>query len=102
MDRRLQAAEEAASPADFMKELAGFGWLFTAEKFDEAWSIRTLLKVLQLTKKIDDGMDVIKHLADLSPKYPKECMACLALMVEGDREGWVIVGVEAETRRAIS
>jgi hypothetical protein len=28
-------------------------------------------------------------------------MACLALMVEGDREGWVIVGVEAETRRSI-
>lgn len=101
MDSRLKAAEEAASPTDFMKELAGFGWLFTSEKFDEAWSIQTLLRVLQLTKKIDDGMDVIKRLADLSPKHPKECMACFALMVEGDREGWVIVGVEADTHRAV-
>ena len=101
MDRRLRMAEQSDSPAGFVRELANFGWWFTSDKFGEAWSIQSLLKVLRLTKKIDGEMDVVKLLADLCAKYPNECIACLALMVEGDREGWVIVGVEAEVRRTI-
>jgi hypothetical protein len=64
-------------------------------------AIQSLLKVLRLKKKMDGEMDVVKLLAEQCPKYPNECIACLALMVEGDREGWVIVGVEADVRRTI-
>jgi hypothetical protein len=101
MDRRLKAAEVSASPADFTKELASFGWWFTSNKLGEEWSIRTLLRILRLTKKINDEMDVVKLLATFSHKHPNECIACLTLMVEGDRDQWIVVGAEAEARRTI-
>jgi hypothetical protein len=101
MERRLTAAEQSASPADFTRELANFGWWFTSDKFGDAWSIGMLLRVLRLTKKIEGGMDVVKLLAELCPEYPTECVACLGLMVEGDRDNWVLVGVEEDARRTI-
>jgi hypothetical protein len=101
IERRLTAAEQSTGTTAFTKELAGFGWWFTSDKFGEAWSIQILQRVLRLTKKIDDEMDVAKLLAELSPQYPLECVACLALMVEGDRDRWILVGVEMEAQRTI-
>lgn len=101
MERRLHAIEQSVSPAPFAKELAGFGWWFTADKFGDAWSLGMLLKVLRLTKEIEGGMDVVKLLAELAAQYPLECVACLGLMVQGDRDNWVLVGVEVEARRTI-
>ena len=101
IERRLRVAEQSASAAPFAKELAAFGWWFTSAKFGDAWSLGMLLKVLRLTKTIDGGMDVAKLLAELSSHHPVECVACLDLMVQGDRDNWVLVGVEAEARQTI-
>ena len=101
MERRLHVVEQSVSPAPFAKELAGFGWWFTADKFGDAWSLGILLKVLRLTKEIDGGMDVVKLLAELATQYPLECVACLDLMIQGDRDNWVLVGVEIEARKTI-
>ena len=56
--------------APFAKELAGFSWWFTADKFGDAWSLGMLLKVLRLTKEIEGGMAVVKLLAELAVQYP--------------------------------
>jgi len=101
MERRLRTAEQSASVTPFQKELAGFGWWFTADKFGDEWSLRTLLRVLRLTKQIEGGMDVVKLLAHLSSRYPLESVVSLDLMVQGDRENWVLVGVEAEAQQTI-
>jgi hypothetical protein len=101
MERRLNVAEQSASITPYIKELAGFGWWFTSEKFDDEWSLKMLLKVLRLTKKVEGGMDLVKVLAGLSPQFPFECVACLDLMIQGDRDEWVLIGVEAEAREAI-
>jgi hypothetical protein len=101
MERRLNLAEQSVLIAPYVKELAGFGWWFTSEKFGDEWSLKMLLKVLRLTKKIEGGMDVVKVLAELSSRFPLECVACLDLMVQGDRDNWVLVGVEAEARQTI-
>lgn len=101
MERRLHVVEQSGSPAPFAKELVGFGWWFTADKFGDAWSLGMLLKVLRLTKEIEGGMDVVKLLAELAAQYPLECVACLDLMIQGDRDNWVLVGVEVEARKTI-
>jgi hypothetical protein len=101
MERRFNEAERSSSIAPFGKELAGFGWWFTSEKFGEEWTIKMLLKVLHLTKKIEGGMDAVKVLAELSSRYPLDCVSCLDLMVQGDRDNWVLIGVEAEVRQTI-
>jgi hypothetical protein len=96
VERRLEAARQAASPADFVHELANFGWWFASEKFDERWSLQTLLAVLQLTRKAEGEMDVVKLLAARCTRYPVECVTCLRLMIEGDRERWLLLGVESD------
>ena len=101
MERRLNIAEQSASIEPYVKELAGFGWWFTSEKFADDWSLQMLLRVLRLTGKIEGGMDVVKILAGLSPRFPLECVACLDLMIQGDRDEWVLIGVETEAREAI-
>jgi hypothetical protein len=101
MERRLRAAEQSASPAPFARELAGFGWWFTSDKLGDDWSLGVLLRVLRLTKRIEDTMDAAKLLAELCPRHPIECIVCLDLMIQGDREGWVLVGSEQEARKTI-
>jgi hypothetical protein len=94
VERRLEAARQAANPADFVHELANFGWWFASEKFEERWSLETLLAVLQLTRKAEGEMDVVKLLAARCARYPVECVTCLRLMIEGDRDRWLLLGVE--------
>jgi hypothetical protein len=40
----------------------------------------------------------VKLLAELTAQYPLECTACLDLMVQGDHDNCVLVGVEIEAR----
>jgi hypothetical protein len=96
--RRLEAARNAVSPDAFRSELTNFGHWFTSEKFDEHWSIETLLASLRLSKKTSPEMDVVKRLSDICPRYLAECVSCLRLILEGDREGWILVGVEEDAR----
>lgn len=65
-----------------------------------------LLSILRLTKKAEGEMDVVKLLAERCPKYPVECVTCLRLMIEGDRERWLLLGVASDAikllRRALN
>jgi hypothetical protein len=96
--RRLEAATSAASAEAFESELSNFGFWFTSQKFDERWSMDTLLAVLRLCKKATSEMDVMKRLAEVCPSYPVECVASLRLIIEGDKEGWILIGVEGDAR----
>lgn len=101
IERRLEVAKPPASPETFAKELANFGWWFASQKFEERWSLDTLLATLQLTKKTEAEMDVVKLLAERCPRYPVECIGCLRLMVEGDRERWLLLGVEDDAQKVL-
>ncbi|MDE3195537.1 MAG: hypothetical protein KGN84_04285, partial [Acidobacteriota bacterium] len=99
--RRLHAAQKAASPDPFAKELSNFGFWFTSKKFEERWSIETLLATLQLTRKTQAEMEVVKLLAERCPQYPVEAVTCLRLMVEGDTDRWLLLGVEEDAKRVL-
>jgi hypothetical protein len=101
MERRLKLAAQAPSAQPCAKELANFGWWFTSKKFDERWSMETLLATLRLTKKAELDMDVVKRLAELCSVFPAECVSCLGLMIEGDREHSLLLGIEDEAREVI-
>jgi hypothetical protein len=100
-NRRLAAARAAPTPDAFQKELGNFGHWFTSEKFDERWSVDMLVAALEISKKAEPDMSVVKRLADLCPRYPVECVAALRLMIEGDREGWLLLRVEDDARRVL-
>jgi hypothetical protein len=99
--RRLEAAKLARSPEAFSRELSNFGYWFVSGKFEERWALDTLLSVLLLNKKTEAEIAVVKRLAEICPQYPVECVSCLRSMIEGDRERWLLVGVEDDARRLL-
>jgi hypothetical protein len=101
LQRRLEVAQQAASAESFTKELSNFGFWFTSKKFDERWCIETLLATLQLTRKTQAEMEVVKQLAARCPQYPVECVTCLRLMVEGDTDRWLLLGVEEDAKKVL-
>ncbi len=102
IELRLGEANAAKSPDNFANELANFGYWFATDKFDEPWALNTLLAVLKLTKKAQSEMEVVKRLVELCPRYPMECVSCLRLMIEGDKDRWLILGVENDAREVLS
>jgi hypothetical protein len=101
IERRLEAARSATAPDTFVKELSNFGYWFVSGKFEEVWALTTLLGILMLTRQTQSEMAVVKRLAELCPRYPAECVSCLRLMVEGDRERWLLIGVENEAHELL-
>jgi hypothetical protein len=101
-DRRLEQATHAAAPSDFSSEMANFGHWFISEKFDDDWSIRQLLAALRVSTKVLPEMDVVKRLSELCLRYPAECVACLGLIIDGDTDGWILLGVENDARALLS
>ena len=81
--------------------LANFGYWFVSGKFEERWALDTLLGTLRITKKTESEMAIVKRLAEICPQYPVDCLSCLRLMIEGDRERWLLVGVEDDARRLL-
>jgi hypothetical protein len=80
------------SPDANARELAAFGWWFASAKFDDEWSINQLMEVLKLTKKAEPDHLVIQRLAEVCKVFPRQCVECLRLMAEGDKEGWQVYG----------
>jgi hypothetical protein len=72
-------------------ELAAFGWWFISKKFDDLWSIDHLKKVLVINAgKIDFEHEVVKQLAKLMPKMPREVLECLSIIVKCNKTAWQI------------
>ena len=80
--------------------MASYGHWFVSQKFDDRWSLKTLIAVLRLTKKTDSESTVVKRLAELCQQYPADCLASLRLMIEGD-EGWLLLAVEDDARQIL-
>jgi hypothetical protein len=38
------------------------------------------------------------RLDEICPRYPVESVECLRLIIEGDKEGWILLGVEDGAR----
>lgn len=73
-------------------ELVAFGWWFSSSKFDDSWSMKQLLKSVELSNKTDPDHRVLERLAELSKLMPTETVRCLDLLCKGDKEGWKIHG----------
>jgi len=92
----------ASTPDEYRKELAAFGWWFAAECFDDGWSIAQLNAALELAREIDADHLVAERLVGISTRFPTEAMTCMRIMVEGDKEGWGIIGWRDDARAAIA
>lgn len=101
-ERRLAVAQAARPPASHAAELAAFGWWFTSAKFDDAWAIAQLIEVLKLVGKVEPDHMVVERLSLLAADMPRQAVGCLRLMIEGDKEGWGILGWREHARTILA
>jgi hypothetical protein len=85
-ERRLEKSRE--SPGSHKHELIAFGALFSSKSFAEDWAIIQLKNSLQISGWSEPDHKVVEYLAELSERFPKDAVDCLAIMVEGDKDGW--------------
>lgn len=100
-ENRLATIKAAPTPADHIAELSAFGWWFASRKFDDAWAISQLHTALSLIHTTAPDYHVVEQLVVLAPTFPLEAVQCLALMVEGDREGWEIRTWRDDSRKIL-
>lgn len=89
---RLKAAHSEQTGASYVEELAQFGWWFASKRFDNEWALFQLAEALRLANKVEPDHLVVEKLAEMSPTVPLQSVRCLAMIVQGDKEGWGILG----------
>jgi hypothetical protein len=97
---RLQTAQ-GGGPEDFSEEVAQFGWWFVCGKFDDEWAMDQLVGALRISKGAQPEHLVVGRLAELCDKMPSQAIECLSLIIEGDKEGWAILGWQEDAKRTI-
>lgn len=93
---RLSTAKKAPSITPFEKELAQFGTLFVSGGFNEAWALRQLNEVLELTGRVDREYEVVRNLAGVSEEHLGEALQCLQLLIKKGQEEWAVMGFTEE------
>jgi hypothetical protein len=97
---RLQTAQ-AGGAEGFTEELTQFGWWFICGKFDDDWVMEQLVSALRISKGSQPEHLVVGRLAELCNKMPSPAIECLSLIIEGDRQGWGILGWQEDAMKTI-
>lgn len=100
-NRRIEAVGAAETVGQEREELTSFGWWFASKKLPDQWSIDQLIEVLKIAGMIEPEHMVVERLAELSRTMPAKTMECLALIVEGDKNGWGVLGWRDHARTTI-
>ncbi|MDF0643149.1 MAG: hypothetical protein P0111_03905 [Nitrospira sp.] len=84
------------------RELSEFGGWFASGHLDLDWSISQLLDVLKRTGKAEPDHLVIERLVSIREAMPGKVIECLRLLIEGDKEGWLLLGEQEHVREILS
>lgn len=76
----------------YARELSEFGGWFASGHLNLDWSISQLQEVLKRTGKAEPDHLVIERLVAIREAMPGKAVECLRLLVEGDKEGWLLLG----------
>ena len=91
---RIEEARRASDPSQASEELGAFGWWFISGAFDDEWAIDQLIESMPAGGKVDAYHDVMEKLAAVSPAMALKAVAAARLLVEADRDGWVVTASE--------
>ncbi len=86
---RLESSKKSKDQ-NYQKTLSPFGWWFISKKFDDLWSLKQLISVLELPSSVDPATLVIERLAELSKQYPELVVRALTLLVQEAEDEWLV------------
>src|SRR5262249_7675734 len=97
-------AKARSTPREFVEELGSFGWWFVSQKFDESWAVERLEEALRLSKRAESyHMNAVAEaFSGIASRRPLQAVRCLDALIEGDIEGWGILGSENHARAILA
>lgn len=101
-DKRMQAAESSGDIGAFAGELSAFGWWFASRKLDLTWSVRQLLKVLELGIKVEAANLVIAALKDLDESLVDRKVEALDRILAMEQDSVNLVAWTDDSREVIN
>jgi hypothetical protein len=99
---RLDVVRAAGPSSPQKEELTAFGWWFASRKFPDIWSMDQVLEVLRIAGSIEPDHSVVERLSELAESMPAKAVECLALIVEGDKEGWGVLSWRDHARTLLA
>jgi len=99
---RLEAVRSLGEASPDGEELRGYPWWFVSKRFDDEWAIDQLRQALLFAGKLDFDDLVVERLAELAKEMPAKAVECLSMIVEGDKEGWGVLGWQDHARTILS
>ena len=99
---RLEVVRASGPSSPQKEELTAFGWWFASKRFPDSWSIDQVLEVLRIAGSIEPDHSVVERLAELAGSMPAKAIECLALIVEGDKEGWGVLSWREHARTLLA
>jgi hypothetical protein len=88
---RIHEVTIASDPRQAAEELGAFGWWFVSAAFDDDWAIDQLIEILPIGGQVDAHHEVMAKLAALPQTMALKAVTAARLLVEGDRDGWVVL-----------
>jgi hypothetical protein len=88
---RVEEVRSASDLREVGEELGAFGWWFVCGAFDDEWAIDQLTEMLPIGGKVDAHHEVMAKLAMLPTTMALKAVTAARLLVEGDRDGWVVL-----------
>lgn len=95
-EQRLIVAKRAPDKSDYYEELSEFGWWFSSGRFEEGWALDKLIEVLEITRKIERDLYVLRKLVSVSEEHLPKAFKCLEILESGDKQSWAIFDWEKE------
>jgi hypothetical protein len=83
------------------EEIKDFGWWFGSKKLPDLWGIDQVFEVLRVVGSIEPDHLVVERLADLAVSMPAKAVKCLAMIIEGDNDGWGVLSWRDHARALI-
>jgi len=99
---RFARASARKGVQEFHGEAAAFGWWFVSGQFDDEWALNKLLEALKVSESVEPAPLVLQQLGKMARAKSRVVVKCLRRMIEGDKEGWRVLGHVSELRGILS
>ncbi len=84
------------------EEIKDFGWWFGSKKLPDLWSTEQVFEVLRIAGSIEPDHLVVERLTELAVSMPAKAVECLAMIIEGDKDGWRVLSWRDHARAMLA
>jgi len=84
---RVKSREGVSNLPD--EELAAFVSWFASGRFDDEWALPYLQTAIDRSKTAELSSPVLERLADITNRYPEDCLKCVRSMLKAEEGLWV-------------